>query len=75
MAYWLQEEKEKRITLKLQEKNEVITHPANIWKMFHQYYSSLYKGQEISSEKVDEYLHNRIYEKSQRIGDKFWMDL
>lgn len=46
----IQAEKRKKREMipKLQEQTTVIKDTANMWKMFHQYYSILYKGQKFS---------------------------
>lgn len=42
----------------------------NIQKVFHQYFTILYKGEEVSSEKVDEYLQKQNLSKITDIRDK-----
>lgn len=43
-------------------------------KAFYQYYSNLHKGEDISLEKIDEYLNN-IYSGLQRNRNRLSMDL
>lgn len=52
--HWHIKCKKKKVILKLQEENTVIRDDANLQKVFHQYYTTLHKGPEISLEKVEE---------------------
>lgn len=47
--------KRKKAILKVKEENIEITDNAKMQKVFYQYYSVLYKGQEFFLRKVDEY--------------------
>lgn len=63
-------EKKKKSNITVTKGNTVIIDNADMRKEFHQYCISLFKGQDISLVKVDDYLDKQNL-KSQQIKDKF----